>query len=62
MDMLDYIKRTANKNTIWIDTTGTGLALAEQLKAKGVPVNKFNCHDQQTLKQHLDCQEHESSQ
>lgn len=60
MDIINYMKRTANKNTIWIDTTDTGAALADHFEAQGVLINRFTCLDQQTLKQHLDCDQRET--
>lgn len=62
MDMINYIKNNAKKNTVWIDITGGGWAIAQHLKAKGVPVNIFTIADQQKLKQHLDHKEHENHQ
>lgn len=52
---IDYIKRCANKNTIWIDTAGTGLALADRLENKGVPINRFTLLDQRALQKYLNC-------
>ncbi len=52
---MNYLKRNINKNTLWIDTTGTGLAVAEYLKSKGIQVNTFTLTDQSALQQRLNC-------
>lgn len=62
MNILNYMKRTANKNTIWVNTAGTGAALADHLEAQGVPVNRFSINDQSFLRQHLGCVQHENLQ
>ena len=62
MDTLKYIKQTAIQNTLWINTTGTGAALADYLEAAGIPVNRINTKHCLLIKQHLNCDQHENSQ
>ena len=56
---IKLLKRNISTNTIWVDTTGTGCAVADFLEAAGIEINRFTRHDQQQLQQHLNCGKHE---
>ena len=53
MDIIERIKRTAKKNTLWVDTTGTGDAVADCLESCDIPVNRITGSDRLFLEQHL---------
>jgi len=47
-----------DKDALWIDTTGTGCAVADYLEAAGIKVNRFTILNQSKLQQRLSCVSH----
>jgi len=50
---LERLKRLIGENTLWINTAGTGIFLADELEAKGIKVNRFTRLDQTTIQEYL---------
>jgi hypothetical protein len=50
MDIAKIIK-LAEKKTLWINTNGMGMAVAEYLEAEGIEINRFELHRTPALQQ-----------
>ena len=62
MDIFEKIKKGVNQKTIWINTDGTGLMIAELFEKANIPINRFALSAKQFQPTRLNCGLHFLSQ